>query len=198
MADQELMSMTLAEAARSIKARKVSPVELVQASLDRIELLDSKVNAFITVTGERALAAARKAEQAVARGSYIGPMHGIPYAVKDIYSTKGIRTTRGSKVFADYVPDYDSTAVRYLNRAGGILVGKNHCIEFACGDHNPVYGEVHNPWNLDHTPGGSSSGSGASVAVGMVFGSMGSCTGGSIRGPASHCSLVGLKPTTGW
>lgn len=197
MAVQEIMSMTLAEAAKSIKTRKVSPVELVQASLDRIECLAPKLNAFITITGDQALATARKAEQAIARDGYRGPMHGIPYAVKDIYATKGIKTTSGSKVFADYVPDYDSTSVRYLNRAGGILVGKNHCIEFACGDHNPMYGEVHNPWNLDHTPGGSSSGSGASVAAGMVFGSMGSCTGGSIRGPASHCGIVGLKPTYG-
>ena len=124
-------------------------------------------------------------------------MHGIPYAVKDIYNSKGVRTTIGSSVFKDNVPDHDSTAVRNLDRAGGVLLGKNHCLEFASGNHNALYGEVRNPWNLDHTPGGSSSGSGASVAAGMVFGSMGSCTGGSIRGPASHNSIVGLKPTYG-
>ena len=197
MATKELMSLTLAEAANMVKTRQVSPVELTQASLERIEGQGKKLNSFITVTGDRALAAARTAEKEIADGDYRGPLHGVPYAVKDIYATRGIRTTNGSKVFTDNVPRRDSTAVRNLNNSGGILVGKNHCLEFASGEHNALYGEVHNPWNLDHTPGGSSSGSAASVAAGLVFGSMGSCTGGSIRGPASHCSVVGLKPTYG-
>jgi len=193
----KLMSLTLAEAAKMVKARQVSPVELTRASLDRIQGLGEKLNSFITVIGDRALAAARRAEKEIADGDYRGPLHGVPYAVKDIYATRGIRTTNGSKVFTNNVPRRDSTAVRNLNNSGGILVGKNHCLEFASGEHNSLYGEVHNPWNLDHTPGGSSSGSAASVAAGLVFGSMGSCTGGSIRGPASHCSIVGLKPTYG-
>lgn len=197
VAMMELMSMSLAEAAREIKARKISPVELVRASLSRIDQLNNKVNAFITVCHDQALAVARQAENEIASGNYRGPMHGIPYSVKDVFATKGIRTTRGSKVFADYVPDHNSTAVKHLNRAGGVLVGKNHCLEFACGNHHKIFGEVRNPWSLEHSPGGSSSGSGAAVAAGMVFGSMGSCTTGSIRGPASWCSVVGLKPTSG-
>ncbi len=198
MAIQEIMLMTLAEAARSIKARKISPVELTQASLERIESLEPKINAFITVTGDQALSAARKAEKEITSGKYRGPLHGIPYAVKDIYASKGIRSTSGSKVFADHVPDYDSTAVRRLNAAGGVMVGKNNTAEFASGgDSSSFHGPVHNPWNLAHTPGGSSSGSAASLAAGIIFGSMGSCTGGSVRAPASHCSIVGLKPSYG-
>ena len=197
MAILELMSMSLAEVARDIKARKISPVELVEASLSRIDALNDDSNDFITVCHDRALAVARQAEGEIARGNHRGPMHGIPYAVKDVYATRGIRTTRGSRVYADYVPDYDSTAVRCLNRAGGVLVGKNNCLEFACGNHQDIFGEVRNPWSPGHSPGGSSSGSGTSVAAGMVFGSMGSCTTGSIRGPAAWCSVVGLKPTYG-
>ena len=197
MTTQNLTSITIAQAAELVKTRKVSPVELVQASLDCIDRLDKKLNSFLTVCHDEVLDAARQAEQEIGRGNYRGPFHGIPYAVKDIYATNGIRTTHGSKVFTDSVPDYDCTAVQNLNSAGGLLVGKNHCLEFACGNHHSIYGEVRNPWALDHTPGGSSSGSGASVAACMVFGSMGSCTGGSIRGPASNCSIVGLKPSYG-
>ena len=197
MTTQNLTSITIAQAAELVKTRKVSPVELVQASLDCIDRLDKKLNSFLTVCHDEVLDAARQAEQEIGRGNYRGPFHGIPYAVKDIYATNGIRTTNGSKVFTDSVPDYDCTAVQNLNSAGGLLVGKNHCLEFACGNHHSIYGEVRNPWALDHTPGGSSSGSGASVAACMVFGSMGSCTGGSIRGPASNCNIVGLKPSYG-
>ena len=197
MSSADLTSLTLADAAKAIGTRKLSPVELTEAVLRRIDVLNPKLNAFLTVVGDRALATAQKAEQEISQGNYRGPLHGVPYAVKDIYSTRDIRTTNGSSVFSEYVPNQDSTAVRNLNRAGGVLVGKNHCLEFACGNHNGLYGEVRNPWNPDHTPGGSSSGSAASVAAGMVFGSMGSCTGGSIRGPASFCSIVGLKPTYG-
>ena len=197
MAVPELMSLSLAEAAKSIKSRQISPVELAQAALGQIDRLGDKVNAFITVRRDQARDAAKKAEQEIAGGTYRGPMHGIPYSVKDIYATRGTRTTNGSLVFSDWVPKHDSTAVRRLNNAGGVLIGKNGCSEFACGDHSTMFGPVRNPWNLEHTPGGSSSGSGASVATGMVFGSMGSCTGGSIRGPASNCSVVGLKPSYG-
>ena len=187
----------MADAAKAIESHKLSPVELTQAILHRIDALNPKLNSFLTVLGDRALATAQQAEREISQGNYRGPLHGVPYAVKDIYSTRGIRTTNGSSVFSEHVPNHDSTAVRNLNRAGGVLVGKNHCLEFACGNHNALYGEVRNPWNLEHTPGGSSSGSAASVAASMVFGSMGSCTGGSIRGPASFCGIVGLKPTYG-
>ncbi len=197
MPASDLTSLTLAQAAGSIEARKISPVELAQACLDRIDALDPKLNSFLTVCHDLALNAAKKAESEISAGGYRGPFHGIPYAVKDIYATKGIRTTCGSKVLADSVPDYDSSAVQRLNRSGGVLVGKNHCLEFACGNHHSIYGEVRNPWKLTHFPGGSSSGSGASVAAGLVFGSMGSCTGGSVRGPASNCGVVGLKPSYG-
>ena len=197
MAMTDLMSLTLGEVSGLIKTRKLSPVELTQASLRTIDDLDHKLNSFLTVCHESALATASKAEKQILAGSHIGPFHGIPYAVKDIYATKGIKTTNGAKVFASSVPSYNCTAVRKLIRSGGVLIGKNHCLEFACGNHHSLYGEVRNPWNLEYSPGGSSSGSGASVAACMVFGSMGSCTGGSIRGPASHCNIVGLKPSYG-
>lgn len=193
-----LLTTTLAQAAKAIKSKAISPVELAEACLDRIDLLEPKLNAFITLSGDKAMEAAMVAEKEISRGKYRGPMHGIPYGVKDIFSTRGIRTTNGSKVFKDNIPDRDSTAVRNLNAAGGVLIGKNNCAEFASGgDHSSLHGAVHNPWSLPHSPGGSSSGSAASVAAGMLFGSMGTCTGGSIRGPASYCSVVGLKPSYG-
>ena len=197
MTTQDLTSLTLSQASDLLKTKKISPVELTQACLDRIDAVDGKLNSFLTLCPNEALAAAHYAEREISNGNYLGAFHGIPYAVKDIYATDGIRTTHGSKVFKDSVPDADCTAVVNLNAAGGILIGKNHCLEFACGNHHEIHGEVHNPWNLDYSPGGSSSGSGASVAAGLVFGSMGSCTGGSIRGPASNCSIVGHKPTYG-
>ena len=179
-------------------SKAISPVELAEACLDRVDLLEPKLNAFITLSGDKAMQAAMVAEKEISQGKYRGPMHGIPYGVKDIFSTQGIRTTNGSKVFKDNIPDRDSTAVRNLNAAGGVLIGKNNCAEFASGgDHSSLHGAVHNPWSLPHSPGGSSSGSAASVAAGMLFGSMGTCTGGSIRGPASYCSVVGLKPSYG-
>ncbi len=197
MTTQDLTSLTLTQASDLLKAQKISPVELTQACLDRIEAVDGKLNSFLTLCPNEALASAHYAEREISAGRRLGDFHGIPYAVKDIYNTAGIRTTNGSKVFKDHVPEADCTAVVNLNNAGGVLVGKNHCLEFACGNHHEIHGEVHNPWNLDHSPGGSSSGSGAAVAAGLVFGSMGSCTGGSIRGPASNCSIVGHKPTYG-
>ena len=197
MSESRLDFLTLAAAAQAIKSKELSPVDLAKFSLEKISLLNPKLNAFLTMLGDGALESAKHAEAEIHRGNYMGPMHGIPYAVKDIYATSGIRTTNGASVFHENIPNNNSTTVDKLNRAGGVLMGKNHCLEFACGGHNPLYGEVHNPWNLDHTPGGSSSGSASSVAAGLVFGSMGSCTGGSIRGPASFCGIVGLKPTYG-
>jgi aspartyl-tRNA(Asn)/glutamyl-tRNA(Gln) amidotransferase subunit A len=197
MNESGLDFLTLAAAAEAIKSKELSPVDLAKFSLEKISLLNPKLNAFIAVLEENALKEAKHAETEINKGNYVGPMHGIPYAVKDIYATRGIRTTNGASVFHENIPNNNSTTVDRLDRAGGVLMGKNHCLEFACGGHNPLYGEVHNPWDLDHTPGGSSSGSASSVAAGLVFGSMGSCTGGSIRGPASFCGIVGLKPTYG-
>ena len=198
MARPELMSLTIAEAAAQIKARTLSPVELIEACLERIESVEPQVHAFVTVCGDEAMAAARRAEREIAGGRYRGPMHGIPYAVKDIFASKGVRTTAGSRLLEDNVTDYDSTAIARMNRAGAVLVGKNNCAEFASGGESSSFkGPVHNPWKLGHTSGGSSSGSCASVAAGMVLAGVGSCTGGSIRQPASHTNVVGLKPTYG-
>jgi aspartyl-tRNA(Asn)/glutamyl-tRNA(Gln) amidotransferase subunit A len=193
-----LMSLTLADAAQQIRKRKLSPLELTRAFLDRIADIEPRVHAFITVCGEQALAAARKAEEEIAKGAYRGPLHGIPYAVKDIIASKGIRTTSGSRLLENSVPDYDGAVIDTLTTAGAILLGKNNLAEFASGgEASGFMGPVYNPWKLSHTCGGSSSGPCASVASGMALAGVGTCTGGSIRQPASHTNVVGLKPTYG-
>jgi aspartyl-tRNA(Asn)/glutamyl-tRNA(Gln) amidotransferase subunit A len=198
MAASEILFKSVAELAPLLKARKLSPVELVRAFLDRIEAVNSKVNAFITVTGEQALDHARKAEREIAAGRYRGPLHGVPYAPKDLLATKGIRTTNGSKVTSDWLPDHESTATERLNQAGAILIGKLNLLEFAMGSgQKGLVGPACNPWDLTYSPSGSSSGSGAAVAAGMVPLAIGTDTGGSIRGPAKSCGIVGLKPTYG-
>lgn len=198
MADKELVFTPAHELATLIRTRKVSPVEVTQAFLARIDELNPKVNAFITVTHEHALAAARQAEKEIQSGKYRGPLHGIPYAPKDILATKGIRTTNGSKVTPDWVPDYESTITSRLNRAGGILVGKLNLLEFAMGSGVlSGFGPVRNPWDLAYSPAGSSSGSGAALAAYMVPLSVGTDTGGSIRAPAAANGIVGLKQTYG-
>ena len=191
--------MTVREAGRLLKDRKLSPVELTRAFLNRIEQLDGKLQAYITVLSERALAEARNSEAEILRGEYRGPLHGIPIALKDLYDTAGIRTTASSRVMADRVPAEDATTTARLAAAGSILLGKLAMHEFALGGPDPTCGFplARNPWNPAHIPGGSSSGSGTAVAAGLCMGSLGSCTGGSIRGPASYCSIVGLKPTYG-
>lgn len=191
--------MTLLEAAASLRARKVSSAELTEASLDRIRELNPKLNAFLTVLEESARMRARRANEELARGVDLGPLHGIPVAVKDNFSTKGIRTTCGSKLFSDHVPDRDSAVVERLTAAGAVLVGKTGLHELAYGitSDNPHFGTIRNPWDAACIPGGSSGGSGSSVAAGMVFMAMGSDTGGSIRIPAAFCGTVGLKPTFG-
>ena len=196
---EELAYASIAEIAPRIRAREVSPVELTQACLDRIERLEPTVNAFITVTAEAALAEARAAEDDIQHGHYRGPLHGIPIAQKDLMSTRGVRTTGGSKVLADRVPDYDAAVVTRLATAGAIGLGKVNLHEFAAGgtSENPHYGAVHNPWNLDHNPGGSSGGSGAALAAGMCLGATGSDTAGSIRIPSHACGTTGIKPTYG-
>ncbi|MEO8126336.1 MAG: amidase [Bryobacteraceae bacterium] len=192
------MIQTIAELAPLLKARKLSPVDLVRHLLQRIEAVNPKVNAFITVTAEEALTQAREAEKEIGRGRYRGPLHGIPYAVKDLLATKGIRTSNGSKATSQWIPDSESTVTARLNQAGAILIGKLNLLEFAMGSgQKGLIGPARNPWDLAYSPSGSSSGSGAAVAAGMVPLSIGSDTGGSIRGPAKSCGVVGLKPTYG-
>src|SRR5206468_1994472 len=169
MAASEILFKSVAELAPLLKARRLSPVELVRAFLDRIEAVNPKVNAFITVTGEQALHQARRAEQEITAGRYRGPLHGLPYATKDLVATKGIRTTNGSRVTFHWIPDHESTVTARLNEAGAILVGKLNLLEFAMGSgQNGLIGPTRNPWDLSHSPSGSSSGSGAAVGAGMV------------------------------
>ena len=196
MAD-DLHYLTIHEASKLIESRELSPVELTRAFLDRIEALDSTLNAYITVLPDAAMAQARDAEAEIERGGYRGPLHGIPIALKDLYDTAGVLTTASSRVFADRVPEEDSTATAQLKSAGAILLGKLAMHEFALTGPDPTCGFpiAKNPWNIEYHPGGSSSGSGTAIAAGLCMGTLGSCTGGSIRGPASHCSIVGLKPT---
>ncbi len=185
--------------AAALRARKVSSRELVMQSLREIERLDPKLNAFITVTGEAALAEAAMRDEELARGIDRGPLHGIPIAHKDLMRTKGVRTTAGSKVFANYIPRRDAAIVTRLREAGAVSLGKTGLHELAYGitSNNPHFGAIHNPWDLKRIPGGSSGGSAAAVAAGMVPFATGSDTGGSIRVPASFCGVVGLKPTFG-
>jgi aspartyl-tRNA(Asn)/glutamyl-tRNA(Gln) amidotransferase subunit A len=193
-----LLARTATELGPLLRARQVSPVDLVQACLTQIEAVNPVVNAFLTITGERALDQARQAEREIAAGRYKGPLHGIPYAPKDILATKGIRTTNGSRVTENWMPDFESTVTERLAQAGAILVGKLNLLEFAMGSgQRGLKGPARNPWHLDYSPSGSSSGSGAALAARMVPLVIGTDTGGSIRGPAKSCGVVGLKPTYG-
>src|SRR6266404_9789976 len=189
---------TIRELSARYRKRDLSPVEVTQTLLARIEKLDPILHAFVTLTADSALAAARSAEEALRRGD-ARPLLGIPVAHKDIYLTRGIRTTGGSALLADWVPDEDATCVRRWQEAGSVLLGKLITHEFAFGLQFPGhrFPPARNPWNPAHIPGGSSSGSGAALAAGLVHGATGSDTGGSIRGPASFCGIVGLKPTYG-
>lgn len=191
--------MTIREAANALREKRVSPVELTGAAISRIERLNSKLHAFITVTAEYAMTRARQAEAELAGGRDRGPLHGIPIAVKDLFAMRGVRTTSGSKVFENLVSDFNSTVVERLEAAGAVILGKLNMHELAYGvtSDNPHFGTVHNPWNTERSPGGSSGGSGAAVAANIVYGAMGSDTGGSVRIPAAFCGTVGLKPTYG-
>ena len=197
----ELFWASMTELARMIATKAVSPVEVVRTHLDRIAALDGDLRAYITVCDDAALEAARAAEAALMSGQPVGPLHGVPYALKDLYDTAGLRTTGGSRIFADRVPAKDATVTQRLSRAGGILLGKLNMVEFAYGPEglNPHYGDARNPWDrtVHRMAGGSSSGSGVAVAAGLAPGALGSDTGGSIRIPASLCGITGLKPTYG-
>jgi aspartyl-tRNA(Asn)/glutamyl-tRNA(Gln) amidotransferase subunit A len=194
-----LCGLSLGEASELVREKKVSPVELVRACLARIDRLDPKLNAFITVTAESALAEARAAEAEFQRGRYRGPLHGIPIAVKDLVDVAGVRTTAASHVRKDHVAADDAEVVRRLKAAGAVLLGTLNLHEFAYGGSTVVsaFGPVRNPWALDRSAGGSSAGSAAAVAAGLCYGAIGSDTGGSIRQPAAFCGIVGLKPTLG-
>jgi len=193
------MIPTVAAAARLIADKKLSPVELTQACLDRIDKLDPVLNAFITLTPERALADAKAAEARMMSGTLIGPLDGIPIAHKDIYGTKGIQTSAHSKLLEGYVPDTDAFTVTKLAQAGTAMLGKLSTHEFALGgpSFDLPWPPARNPWNPAHFPAGSSSGTGAAVAAGLILGGTGSDTGGSIRGPSALCGIAGIKPTYG-
>ncbi len=191
--------MTILETAAALRRREISSAELTAAALERIERLNPATNAMQTVMTDAARERARQADEELARGEGRGPLHGIPIAVKDLFFTKGVRTTGGSRLFEDHVPDHDAAVVESLRAGGAVLIGKTGMHELAYGitSSNPHFGAVRNPWDRDRIPGGSSGGSGAAVASGMVAMAMGSDTGGSIRIPASYCGVVGLKPTYG-
>ena len=191
--------MSIGEAAAGLRARRFSAVDLATAAISRIDRLNPTLRAFITVTAEQALEQARQADRELAMGQDRGPFHGVPVALKDLFYTKGVPTTAGSKVYQNFLPEYNATVVEKLLAAGAVLLGKLNMHEFAYGitSANPHFGAVRNPWSPRHSPGGSSGGSAAAVATHMVFMAMGTDTGGSIRIPASFCGTVGLKPTYG-
>src|SRR5690349_20639725 len=205
MTDKDLAFASIEQIGKLFRTRKLSPVEVTKLMLARIEQLNPKLNAYITVTEELALAQAKKAEAELygPRGRKghrdRGPLHGIPISLKDNIYTKDIRTTAGSRILKDFVPKEDAAVVAQLKEAGAVILGKTNLHEFAYGvtTNNPHFGPTRNPWSLSHIPGGSSGGSAAAVAAGLCYGSIGTDTGGSIRIPAALCGIVGLKPTFG-
>ena len=198
-ADADLCYLPATELARRIAARALPPVELIDAVVARIAAVEPATNAYITVTAEQARADARRAEDAVMAGAALGPLHGVPFSVKDLVATAGIRTTMGSHIFAANVPDRDAVSVARLKAAGAILVGKATTPEFGHKPFTdaPLFGVTRNPWDLNLSPGGSSGGSAAAVAAGLAPLSVGTDGGGSIRIPAAACGIVGMKPTLG-
>lgn len=197
MAANEILEFDLASLSENIRAKKISPVEVTRAYLDRIAAIDGRMKAYITVTADEALAAAKKAEGEISAGNWRGPMHGVPVGLKDLLYTKGIRTTGGSKILADFRPDFDATVWARMEAQGAVMLGKLNLHEFAYGvtSTNPHWGACRNPYNLECIPGGSSGGSAAAIVARTAPATIGTDTGGSIRIPAALCGCVGLKPT---
>ncbi len=199
MSDDEICFLTAAELARRIRAKEVSAVEVMEAHLAQIARINQRVNAIVTLQPEQAMRQARAADEALARGAQAGPLHGLPIAHKDLFPTKGIRTTFGSPIFKDFVPDQDALIVERLRRAGAITIGKTNTPEFGAGSqtYNPVFGATLNPYDLTKTCGGSSGGAAVALACGMLPIADGSDMGGSLRNPANYCNVVGLRPSPG-
>lgn len=191
--------LTIADIAPRIRRKEISPLELTKRYLDRTKRLNPALNAYLTVTEERALADAKRAEGEIRKGKYRGVLHGIPFSIKDNIATKGVRTTAGSKILSEWVPDFDATVVERLREGGAIILGKTNMHEWAKGSNsiNPFYGTSHNPWDTSRIPGGSSGGSAVAVAASLCMASLGTDSAGSVRNPASLCGTVGLKPTYG-
>jgi aspartyl-tRNA(Asn)/glutamyl-tRNA(Gln) amidotransferase subunit A len=194
-----IVNLTIRDLSTAISSGDISPLDLIEATLERISRLNPELNAFITVLEKSARQDAKSAELLIKQGKYKGPLHGIPVCLKDLIYMKGVRSTSGSKILSDFVPDYDSTVVKKLKDAGAIIVGMNNTHEFACGitNINPHYGSSKNPWDISRMSGGSSGGSAVAVSAGMSPVSIGTDTSGSIRVPSSFCGLFGLKPTYG-
>ena len=197
MQDTPLHFKTISQVAGLIETKQLSPVELTEAVLSRIDALDGRYKSYATVMGDQAMASARAAESAISSGNYLGPLHGVPIAVKDLCFTKGVRTMGGTKVLRDHIPDFDATVVEKLQNAGAVILGKLNLTEGAMAGYNPEFQIPLNPWDTGRWSGASSSGSGVATAAGLCFGSLGSDTGGSIRFPAAACGVVGIKPTWG-
>jgi aspartyl-tRNA(Asn)/glutamyl-tRNA(Gln) amidotransferase subunit A len=195
----DISNLTIKHVSNLIASRQISCLELVEVTIERIEKMNPKLNAFITILDESARREAKHADSLIKQGKYLGLLHGIPISLKDLIYIKGVRSTSGSKILADFVPDYDSTVTRKLRKAGAIIVGTNNLHEFASGitSINPHYGPSRNPWDIDRMSGGSSGGSAVAVSSGMSLASIGTDTSGSIRVPASLCGIFGLKPTYG-
>jgi aspartyl-tRNA(Asn)/glutamyl-tRNA(Gln) amidotransferase subunit A len=194
---ERLCDLDLVTVAGLIRRKEVSPVDVAADVLDRIDRIEPRLNAFITILRESARGQARQAEAEILRGGYRGPFHGIPLTVKDLFETAGVRTTGGSALFADHVPTRDATVVARLKEAGAVIVGKTNMLELAYAAVHPDFGPTRNPWDLTRSTSGSSTGSAAAVAAGMGYGSLGTDNAGSVRLPASYCGIVGLKPTYG-
>jgi len=195
----DLETASISDIASQLRRKELSPLEVTRLYLERAKRLNPLLNAYVTLTEERALADAARAEQEIQRGLYRGPLHGIPFSIKDNLATNGVRTTAGSKILDDWVPDHDATVVKRLKDAGAIVLGKTNMHEWALGGTtiNPFYGTTRNPWDTERIAGGSSGGSAVAVAAGMCLASIGTDSAQSVRNPASMCGIVGLKPTYG-
>ena len=199
MGNQDICWMSAVDIVGAIREKKLSPVEVTEAVLERIEAVNPKINAYVTITADYARTEAKKAEDAVMKGEKLGPLHGVPVSIKDLVFTKGVRTTMGSKLLADFIPEEDAVLVMRLKEAGAIMLGKTNTPEFGLKilTDNPLFGITRNPWKLDRAPGGSSGGAAAAVAAGLGPLAAGNDGGGSIRIPSSCCGVFGIKPQFG-